>query len=861
MNNKYYTPFADDAELEQPAEQGEALTQFNNEQYASFTPFTHEYDTAPLEGEWEVDEKEQQYYEVLDELYDREFETAVYNMVDEMQENFMSYEAENPFANETQTAQLASQYLQPVLNEANNLFNEMAAAMETMPLQQMSEAELESALENIYQQRESNLTPAQEFFLKKVHNKAKGAAKAHAKKKGGGAIAKKIFQKLGPIVKPLIEKVLNLALNKLPPDIRKIAKEFAKKLFKIKSSQRDDTGDIETTDDNDSRQYNRDRDEDANNDDQDDRAENIPDSNDEGDDSYKGEDGETPTTYPVQNIQAEFDHYIARYIQTDNETLQQNLLNEYENNVEKEATADNTLHEAKEQFIQELENLKEGEDPSPALENFITAAIKGAQKAARIAIKIIGRDKVVAFLAKLMAKWISKYISEEKAMKLANVMADKGLKLLKLETAEPQNIKAVYEAIAHTVEETANKISVLPDAVLNNPELLTHEAYMAFEQAAAAYFPDNVIRYEARESETGDGYWQSKGKYYKHSKTFEAALDINKLKNVETFGGVSLYNFITDTLRIKNNKPLNVKIHLFQANKGAMLSSISKNEKAIPGLGSASPSSYMQLHPLTTQAATVLLGQPGLGKNVRTIHKRNRNLIFQGERFYYLQIIGGAAVEPAKTDDSTQVDNAVDNSSNNDSAINTTPTAQSTQLQTIITGSLKEGITIRALIYLSEDTSCKILEGLKQQSGGELYEYLKNLKPGFLKNFIAGQHKVGGIIMKGIIETAGKIIKEKLPQLIADKIKHHIADFEKAVNDPRNGVTIVAEFKISLQKEKLKIKLKHSLQNMQLTILPGYTQKAKPPIKPCGNCTRKAMLAAIVPLGTTTIKVQMPFVN
>ncbi len=843
MNNKYYTPFADEAELEQPAEQGEALSQFSNEQYASFTPFANEYETTPTEGEWEVDEKEQQYYEVLDELYDREFETAVYNMVNEMQENFMSYEAENPFANETQTAQLASQYLQPVLNEANNLFNEMAAAMETMPLQQMSEAELESALDNIYQQRESNLTPAQEFFLKKLHNKAKGAAKAHAKKKGGGAIAKKIFQKLGPIVKPLIEKVLNLALNKLPPDIRKIAKEFAKKLFKKKSSQRDDTDDIETTDDNDNRPYNRDNDEGANDNDQDDRAENIQDSNDEDDDSYKGEDGETPTTYPVQNIQAEFDHYIARYIQTDNETLQQNLLNEYENNVEKEATADNTLHEAKEQFIQELENLKEGEDPSPALENFITAAIKGAQTAARIAIKIIGRDKVVAFLAKLMAKWISKYISEEKAMKLATVMADKGLKLLKLETAEPQNIKAVYEAIAHTVEETANKISVLPDAVLNNPELLTNEAYMAFEQAAAAYFPDNVIRYEARESETGDGHWQSKGKYYKHSKTFEAALDINKLKNVETFGGVSLYNFITDTLRIKNNKPVNVKIHLFQAGKGAMLSSIAKNEKAIPGLGSASPSSYMQLHPLTTEAATVLLGQPGLGKNVRTIHKRNRNLIYQGERFYYLQVAGGASVEPSIVDDDP------------------TPTAQSTQLQTIITGSLKDSITIRALIYLSEDTSRKILEGLKQQSGGELYEYLKNLKPGFLKNFVAGQHKVGGIILKGIMETAGKIIKEKLPQLIADKIKHHIADFEKAVNDPRNGVTIVAEFKISLQKEKLKIKLKHSLQNMQLTILPGYAQKARPPIKPCGNCTRKAILAAIVPLGTTTIKVQMPFAN
>ncbi|HRH48111.1 MAG TPA: hypothetical protein PLP23_05155 [Panacibacter sp.] len=862
MNSKYFTPFADEAAMETATEQNEAAAQYNNEQYAAYTPFSNEFEKVDTtQSEFEADEKEQQYYEILDELYDREFETAVYNMVNEMRENFMSYEAENPFVNEAQTAQLASQYLQPVLNEANNLFNEMATVLETMPIQQMSETELEAALDNIYSQRESNLTPAQEFFIKKLHNKGKAAAKATAKKKGGGKILKKVFEKLGPIVKPLIEKVLNLALNKLPPDVRKIAKEFAKKLFNRKKTQRDNTDRADATDDTDDISYSNKNDDDA--DDNDEQTDNSEEGN-ENDDSYTGEDGETPTTYPVQNIQAEFDYYITRYIQTDNETLQQNLLNEYENNVEKEAIETNALHEAKEQFIQELENLKEGEDPAPALENFIAEAIKAAQKIAKIAIKIIGRDKVVAFLANLMAKWISKYIAPDKALKLATVMADKGLKLLKLETGEPKNARAVYEAIAHTVEEAATKITALPDAVLNNPEVLAQEAYMAFENAAAAYFPDNVIRYEARESETGDGHWQSKGNYYKHTKTFETALDVNKLKSIETFGGVSLYDFITDTLRIQSPKPVDVKIHLFQASRGATLSAIAKNETKIPGLGSASPSSYMQLHPLTIQAATALLGQPRLGKNVRPVNKRNRNLIFQGERFYYLQITGGAAVEPGKTPDSIELCKHKRHPHHIVPVpIDPTPVAQSSQIQTFITGSLRDGIHVRSLIYISEDNSLKILAAMKQQSWGELYEYFKKLQPGFERNWFGGQHKIGGIIMKGMLEIIGKIVKEKLPQQIMEKIKHHIEEFEKAVNDPRNGVTVVVSFGISLHKEKLAIKLKNSFESMQLHVLPGYIQKSKPHVPHCPRCTSKKfpIVGYGVPANAATMKVQKPSFN
>ena len=711
-----YTPFADEVEQQKATEQ-EVLTTANNEQYAGYSPFAGSFETETVtEGEWETDPMANEYYEMLNELHDTEFESAIDNVVAELQEHLMSHESSAPFLNEAQTEQLALNYLQPLVNETQQLFETIANELEALPLQQMNEMELETTIDNIYLNRKTTCTPAQEFFLKKFLNKAKAVVKKVIKVGNKFSPLHIAMKKLGPLVKPLLMKVLDKALNRLPASVRGAAKELANKLFKRKAVEQDGTED--TTEDSAEGR--------ANNDD-----------NAGGEETVTGDEGEAPTVYPSVNIQAELDHYMTQFVMADNETTQNNIQAEYENAVEGERDLEmQEVDAAREQFINELEKLNEGEDPTPALENFLPVIFKAAMKALKITIKIIGREKVVKFLAGLMAKWISKYISPEKAQKLALVMADKGMKLLKLETTENEaDTKAVYEAIANTVEEVAGKLSGLNEEVMNNPDLLAHEAYLAFENAAAAYFPDNAIRYEARESETGNGYWERKNKYDKYTKLFTVELNNSQLKSVQTFGGTNLLGFVTDTLGLSVNKPLKATVHIFQAVPGTTLSSICLREKMIPGFGTASRNAYNQIHPLTTEAASVILGQPGLGKNVRPVHNRNRNLIFPGERFYYLQI-QGAASQPANTEDVSQAVSVTGSPVANGGTVDITPVKKSTQLQVYISGSLRRGLVVKNCIYLSEKDSRTILEGLKKDSFGELYEYIKKLRPALKKTFL-----------------------------------------------------------------------------------------------------------------------------
>ena len=53
-----------------------------------YTPFAGSFETETVtEGEWETDPMANEYYEMLNELHDTEFESAVDNVVAELQEH------------------------------------------------------------------------------------------------------------------------------------------------------------------------------------------------------------------------------------------------------------------------------------------------------------------------------------------------------------------------------------------------------------------------------------------------------------------------------------------------------------------------------------------------------------------------------------------------------------------------------------------------------------------------------------------------------------------------------------------------------------------------------------------------------
>src|SRR4029077_10208144 len=90
------------------------------------------------------------------------------------------------------------------------------------------------------------------------------------------------------------------------------------------------------------------------------------------------------------------------------------------------------LDDARDRFIQELDNLKPGESPEPYVQNFLPAVLP----ALRLGMRLIGRGKVVNFLAQLLAKLISKLIGPEQAPALSKAIVDAGLKLLTLEMSD-----------------------------------------------------------------------------------------------------------------------------------------------------------------------------------------------------------------------------------------------------------------------------------------------------------------------------------------------------------------------------------------------------------------------------------------
>ena len=96
------------------------------------------------------------------------------------------------------------------------------------------------------------------------------------------------------------------------------------------------------------------------------------------------------------------------------------------------------LDDARDQLIQELDNLKPGESPEPYVQNFLPAVLP----ALRLARRLGGRKNVVNFLAQLLAKLISKLIGPEQAPALSKAIVDAGLKTLDSRNVGPGEIRS-----------------------------------------------------------------------------------------------------------------------------------------------------------------------------------------------------------------------------------------------------------------------------------------------------------------------------------------------------------------------------------------------------------------------------------
>ena len=620
-------PFADEVMLEtlEPAHEEPYGRGFTSE---FESPFVSEFESNG-EAKAAPNPMAEQMVSLLAELHDHEMNEALFELAAEFEDVAMSRVSNETGGYTLRTVSDLRNHASPLIHELETMIGNMAQEAETTDLAGKSEAELEQFFDKYLTDHEG-FSPRFELFFGKVFRAVKNVARKAidvAKNVGSTVIsvAKKgiefagkflpigqILKKLGALVRPLVHKVINFAINRIPAPLRPVARQFVDKLMNRESFETEVTYETE---------------------------------------NYADEaEAEQPTTYEVNEIQLEFNARMANLLFSDSEQEDEVTVQQYmqENEqVQQEDEAD-TLSVARERFVRDLSELKDGEDPTPAIQRFIPALLP----ILKVAITIIGRDKVVSFLGGLVAQLIGKILGstlKQYHSALGNAIADIGLRMVSLEAPGQSQESIGYEAYASTVEEILTEIGSKPENYTADPEVVQSLVAEAFETAASNNFPTAMVKPMLRQASV-NGMWirmpRTRKYYRKFSKVFPVTIEPRTAQLIKSFKGQSLATFLKDKLGLPTNRPISAKVHVYEAIKYTKLPIISRMEK-LPGLNSSHWSAYGQLHPLTQDAASLLLREPMLGKNVDSKYLQSRSLISTGQRFYFLEIAGAKAQIPS----------------------------------------------------------------------------------------------------------------------------------------------------------------------------------------------------------------------
>lgn len=562
------------------------------------TPFISEY----LVGDEVISEERSAFRELLEELYDSEFNGVLEELVEEADAQVqLSGLSETPMG-QMQAEAMLERWIAPLRAEAEALIDRMSEGLDREDPRLMRDAELEQFLDQ-FEPGETGQDPVFEDFLGKVFKKAKAAVKGAVSlaKKGIAAAAKflpinVILGRLKSLIRPLLLRVLKIALDKLPPSLRPAARKLAQRFLGgvIAVREFESAGDA------------------------------IP-----------------ATAGGVGELQRDFDLELAGMMFTDGpeqESLVADALASAEESGESPLPG---LDAAREQFVQRLSQLQEGEDPTPAIQQFVPAILP----ALRIGLRVVGRPKVVNFLANYLGRLIQPYVGPRLTPPLSKAIVDSGLKLMSLEVGEEgeDRPEVAAEAFAALVEDTVARVSELDEDELEDEQLLEEATHEAFHEAAAAVFPSSILAPESEYSETARplGTWvamprDGKRRYRKYSRTFDVTLSPPTASIMRTYGGHSLATFLRD--RHGRKGPVHARVHLYQAIPGTRLGRISRMERHVSGLGSARRGAWTQFHPLTRETAMLLTGEAGLGKDVPEAFLEEFSQPAIGQRFYFLEL-------------------------------------------------------------------------------------------------------------------------------------------------------------------------------------------------------------------------------
>jgi hypothetical protein len=741
------------------ADEADAQDSEMQSNHAIRSPFLSAYESA--DGESAVDDPVREAYaELVSELYDEEFDEALLEL--ETGARNMHQDLLTSRYSAAEAERLVSQNFSQLVRESEAMVDAMAREFGSREEGKIIEGELEFFFEQY--SPSVQLEPAFENFFGKLFKKVGKAVKSVAGKAWKGIKTVALGPLLGQLklfVKPIINNVLQKAIGKLPEAVQPAAQKLAEKLGFASPKPAEPVANP---------------------------AGDTPSAPDTAGSPVQTTAGEDPST-----MQQEFDEQIAgALLARDEVEINREVarLRSTSSGVGLPVFAN--LDDAREQFIQELENLKPGENPEPYIQNFLPALLP----ALRLGMRLLGgRPKVVNFLSPLLGKVIGNLIGPEQAPALSRAIVDAGLKLLNLEMSDREKSGLAASAVAATVEETVTRVASLPDHILDNQELLEGFTLEAFEQAAASNLPavlsDATYRQRPQLLEAGvNAAWlmlplRGRKRYKRCSRSFKVRITPHMAEEIESFEGVPLSDYLQDQLGLPEGDEVEAEVHLYETLPGTTAGDIARSESETPGLGASDEATVSQLHPLTQEAASALLGKPGLGRPLPP--GSGRNHLPSGLRLYHMVIPGkGPLTVPGQAG----------------------PRRLRRLFHVNVTIDVPKD-QIRVCVYISEVKAQRIALRLRQQShAGSLTVAFNKLIARRLRHILHGQRpkrlrivhpgippgqtpvaifqKLPGVVPQVFIAK----VQEWLVQGFSGFIKTQSQQFLAAAEDPSDGVTL-----------------------------------------------------------------------
>jgi hypothetical protein len=744
-----FTPETPFAETTAEAASGEGPTAAQLAWTETSTPFS---ETGPLES-GEGSELVALAEEVFESLQDEGFTEALDSLVGEVSEivdQRMAGETGSTYGGplEGQRVTLAEAHLAPVVVAAEQYLDQLLEGVQNLDVGELGEDRLDEVLTR-HDPLPGGLTPAGEEFLGALARKARSVVSAV--RKAGVLVSPllaPVLRRLRALVQPLLRRVLALAINRLPPEFREPARLLARRLGILQA---------------------------------------------EAEDAHEVAPPVAGAT--TQELGEAFDAAITEFMLAAQTGVEESETFSYLD-VPGEATPNSApaWSEARDAFVDKLAQAQPGEDLTPALEQFLPALLP----VLRVALRLAGRPRVVSAIAGYLAPAIKGWVGPGLAAPLSRAIVDTGLRLATLESYEPQSEapgqpehQLAPQVLAATVEDTVRGLAGQDESVFEDEDLLGLALSESFEQAVAANFPPELVKSELQLAPTlGGSFVVRAGRtpyaYKKFTRIPEVEVTVPIGQAIRTFGGHTL----AASLRARGLAlPMRARVHVYEAMPGTTLMRLARHER-IPGADQPHLHAHRQLHPLTPQAAGVLLREPALGVAQPEQYLQSRRRIAIGQRFYYLEPVGQvataapAAVLPARTGHTwSRASGSAVRIDLRRSAVVVRlyfSEAHAQSISAAMARTRSHHPLLRALLRAYDDAAVR----LQRLDAGVVVAAPAHEDEAYL-----GPPRAR--IAPAAMQPVRRVIDRWARPIIARWVRGHAPEFTRAVQDPRPGVTVI----------------------------------------------------------------------